>query len=415
MKAIPIEHDGTGAVTRRANLLEDYTAISLEQCQREAHSRYGTAIANGNPIPTATWNTRTLDPANNADDKKAFYDQVHSQVVAEWVKNVLTPKDYEKLLRRKKDFAFHNASSGVEAYDGPTMLHIIFTIVEPNTVVGVDTFRSKLKKLRLHQVNNDVGQACDEIERLYKAITDKGKDCESIQRYTLDTLKSGPNDAFNRFIARYSDDIESQTGPYKDMTYDAIIKASRVKWNNMVEKGEDKNLNPQDAKILALTTQVKELKKEMAANPSSNLAAATADQKNSDLDTTVFPGRFPIQKWRGKKDGDTKVVNGRTYYWCPHHKKDGCYDGLYVTTHKAEDHFTYVQGRRNGGGASNGGNGGGASNGGNGGGASNGTQSAGGANTKLQLNEKLKSVLSTKLMLNDEDVEAICKEIHQEN
>ena len=49
----------------------------------------------------------------------------------------------------------------------------------------------------MHQVNNDVGEVCDKIERLYKAITDKGKDCESILWYTLDTLRSDPNNGFN--------------------------------------------------------------------------------------------------------------------------------------------------------------------------------------------------------------------------
>ena len=140
VKSIPIEFDNAGAIVKSANLLEDYTIISLERCQRQAHSRYATAIAEGDPVPAPVWNTRTLDPAGNDDDKKSFYDQVHSQVIAEWIKNVLHPRDYEKLLRRKKEFAFTNNGSGIKAYDGPTMLHIIFTIVDPHTVVGVDTF-----------------------------------------------------------------------------------------------------------------------------------------------------------------------------------------------------------------------------------------------------------------------------------
>ena len=40
------------------------------------------------------------------------------------------------------------------------------------------------------------------------------------------------------------------------------------------------------------------------------------------------------------------VVDGRTYYWCPHHvAKDGSYNGLY-DTHKPEDHDEVMKRRR---------------------------------------------------------------------
>ena len=141
-------------------------------------------------------------------------------MVAEWLKNILTPGDYEKLSRRKKDFDFFSDQTGIETYDAPMMLHIAFTIVEPNTIVGVESYRSKLENLCMHHVNNDGNEACKKIERLYKKIMDKWKDCESILRYTIQTLKSGPNDRFNRYIAQFSNDIESQSGLYKEMTYD---------------------------------------------------------------------------------------------------------------------------------------------------------------------------------------------------
>ena len=383
------------------SILKDYALISLKRCQRQAHNRYSTALAETDPIPTDAWKTRNIDPAANNDDKKSFYDRVHSQVVAEWLRNVLTSEDYEKLMRKKKHFTFTDDTTGVEAYDGPTMLLLTFRLVEPNTIVGVETLRAKLKKLRMHMVNNDVNQACDEIERLHRRIEQKGKSCESILRYTIETLMSGPHDGFTRYISRFNDDIESETGPYKDMKWTDIIASARVKWNNMVEQGVNKQVNPQDAKILALTTKIKELGKVVDKKPPGNNTAAATDVKKSSSGREVFPGRYSIEKWRGTKEGDTKVVDGRTYYWCPHHKADGLYDGLYVSSHKAEDHFTWKQNRYppKGKDASA-----------NGGGPPKSEPSA-----KLSLNDRLKSVLSCKLMLSDADVESICKEVNQEN
>ena len=33
---------------------------------------------------------------------------------------------------------------------------------------------------------------------------------------------------------------------------------------------------------------------------------------------------------------------GKTWFWCPHHKMEGKYDGLYVT-HKPEEHDEWLQ------------------------------------------------------------------------
>ena len=89
--------------------------------------------------------------------------------------------------------------------------------------------------------------------------------------------------------------------------------------------------------------EVKELRKAVATKPAPELAAAATDQKNSsrNLDCSSFPGKFTIKKWRGKKEGNTKVVDGRTYYWRPHHKMDGHFDGIYNSSHKASENFEY--------------------------------------------------------------------------
>jgi len=44
-----------------------------------------------------------------------------------------------------------------------------------------------------------------------------------------------------------------------------------------------------------------------------------------------------IQAWRMTKTEDSLERDGKQWYWCPHHKMEGSYDGLYVT-HKPEEH-----------------------------------------------------------------------------
>ena len=100
---------------------------------------------------------------------------------------------------------------------------------------------------------------CDEIEGIMKMIMGCGKDCESIRRYTITALLSGPNAKFNSFIDRLNDDIESQTGVNKAMDWRDIIDAARIKYNNMNSANSWDTVDPRDAKLLALTTQIKTL------------------------------------------------------------------------------------------------------------------------------------------------------------
>ena len=65
--------------------------------------------------------------------------------------------------------------------------------------------------MKLGNHRNNVEDMCTEIEELMNKIKGAGKNCDSIRRYTLTALMSGPNAKFNQFIDRIQDDIESGT------------------------------------------------------------------------------------------------------------------------------------------------------------------------------------------------------------
>ena len=54
--------------------------MTLEDLQRAAFARYDTALAFGAPIPPELFTMRTLDPGNDADDKKQFFLRFHGNV-----------------------------------------------------------------------------------------------------------------------------------------------------------------------------------------------------------------------------------------------------------------------------------------------------------------------------------------------
>ena len=77
---------------------------------------------------------------------------------------------------------------------------------------------------------------------------------------------SGPNAKFNAFIERIKDDIDSQTGLSKTMSFDKLCTAARSKYNNIDACDEYSKVDPKDAKILALTTIMDNLEKSTNTN-----------------------------------------------------------------------------------------------------------------------------------------------------
>ena len=398
---IPIEWNPDGTVKKTANLLSQYRLIKLQDCQRASHGRYNVPLAHNAAIPAAPFGAKTLDPANVDADKKQFYKKVSSNVVTKIVENGVTPSSFEDLMLKKDAFMFQNATTKEIELDGPTMLYIVLKKVDPETVVGLDTVEEKLQKMKLADYKNDVDAMLTEIETLHQVLKDNGAAPKEskYRKYILEALISGPNPKYNEFVSRVMDDVESGIGAMAHYSPDEIIAAARARYNNMEEKGLWDQVDPRDAQIMALVTEVQELKtahnKAFATDGPSNRSGGNDDRnafRDRRTDDTYISG---LPRWRTKKTkGETTVVDGKTYWWCPHHvHPDGHWNGLYVQ-HPPERH-RFKQPRKNGDkdekdkGAP----------------AANATTAD--SSLKLDLQSKLKEVLCTNLCLSDEDVDKL--------
>ena len=398
---VPLTFDAvSGNPLTFGNLLTDYGSMSMDRLIRNAHATFGTAIPDADPIPVAPFQERALDPANVPADEATFYKRVHSLVVTELIKNSFVEEEYAKLTLRKKEFAFYD-SRGYENIDGACLLKAIFDKIDPNVIVGVDLLRQKIEQTKLHQFKNNVDDMLTSIEESYQKIIENRSSCESIRRYTINALLSGPNDDFNRFIKGIKDDIDSQTGVNRNLRHDQIILAARSKYNNMEATGEWSKVDPKDAKILALTTRLESL--ENAGKPSATPTSAV----HATTGTASQDGKVGgVAAWRTAKKGETMERDGVKWHWCPHHKHPkGSFDGLYCT-HTPANHVAWKAERdakynknRNGGTAPSA--------------APAAPAAPAGDANKLAIGQRLKQVLCTKLMLSDADADAYCNEICQ--
>jgi len=398
---VPIAYANDGTVTKTANMLSQYHLITLDDVQRFAHSRFNNPIAIGDPIPDPAINpfeARDLDPATVNDDKRDFYLQVDSAVVAKLCENCLSTSGYNDLMLNKEKFSFTDQTTGQVKYDGTTMVFLIYQTIDPNTTVGLDNILKKMEKAKLGDFKNNVTDMLKAMKTWCLTLKENNSYPENYRRLLLDALLTGPNATYNSWVQRIVDDVESGIGANAQITPDALIVAASSKYNNMDDKELWAAVDPRDATLLALTTELKEIKAQQKQSIALATAAATGTGGKSDAGKDAGKEYFPgtqVETWRGKYDGPSKKGSGgRVLHWCKHHKHpDGLWDGLYVQ-HQEKDCKKAKAGNQNDGA---------------------GTQPAPAANvaagnttkTPLQLQQSLKNVLCTTLCMSEEDVDKL--------
>jgi hypothetical protein len=68
-----------------------------------------------------------LDPANVPDDKVAFFERGHLNVIAQLLKNALTSTGFPKVIQGKKDeITFTCPLTGNKKIDVPCLLYLLF-------------------------------------------------------------------------------------------------------------------------------------------------------------------------------------------------------------------------------------------------------------------------------------------------
>ena len=376
-------------MTKTANLLSQYHLIKLEHLQRASHARFNIPIAQADPIPAAPFTARTLAPATVDLDKPIFYSQVECSVINMIIKNGISSSGYGDLLLQKDKFAFQDNATGQLKLDGPTMVFLIFQKIDPNTVVGMDSVLKRMENVKLGDFSNDVDQMLSEMETSYRILQDNNRPPENYRRLLLDALITGPNHVFNEWIQRITDDIEAGFGTNVNVPADKLIIASRTKYNNMVEKKEWSRVDPRDAQIMALSTKLEALTK--TGKREGTALATTGDGKDGGEFVSGLP------KWRTVKDGAKKTMDGTQYWWCDKHvHKDGLWNGLYVR-HPPEKHdeimdrFAKKKQKQEESGDKE-------------------AKKEPGALSTLELQENMKRVLVTNLMMSEEDVEKLLEQ-----
>ena len=312
--------DGT-----KKKLLEDFDSISLEDVQKQATRIWHDANATYATAVPATMTTADLtDIDTNPVSKKQFFERMRSEMIAERIEGVISTESLKSLMLRKKEFTWTNSVDGHASHDGPTMLKILVQSINPTTRVGVSDYKDRISAARMNKFSHNLIQMLDDMESNYHRILELGQKHEDWTLHVFNAMLSAKNKVFTDYIQRKKDEWEVG----EDINVDTLITDAKSKYNNMMKQRIWDKQDPKDAKIATLTTELTTLKNTVLATTNGTTPSTTAASSNNKKKSS---GSGAIAEWRTIKKGDHKKVDGVDYWWCPDHKWEGHFDGLYMT------------------------------------------------------------------------------------
>jgi len=326
----------------KGNLLELYSQMDLDVILKQAYKTWGNSQADLSTALPATHSVEVLRTGDQdltvANAAKAnFYRRVKSRMIAKRVKGYLSLSDWNTLKNRSPQFTWQ--SDDGDEWDGPTMLWILLNVINPEIKVSVNDLKEQIESARSNKFNHDVKKMTDFMSTKLREIKEKGGTHDDFLLHLYRALESVPNPDFKLEIKRSRREWEKGVTQNPD---NVIFDAIRM-YNNMKgEKGGWKTNDPKDAKIVALTTRLDNMTKILEAafegGKSSVFATSGGGGNKNSQDST----KIDIEDWRKKKGKDSVERDGKTWYWCPHHKFPGQFDGLYVT-HPPDKHDEWKQ------------------------------------------------------------------------
>ncbi len=368
----------------RRSILRDIRKLTLEAVKKQAMRIWNDSTATrASTLPT-DFTTTEIDPAATATDRPIFYERTRSTMIAKRILGSISTSSKKTLFTKKKDFAWMDDATGEYNYDGPTILHILMSSVNPNTRVGVTGLKEKIRTAKMGAFNHNVKDLLTDIASNYNMIVEQGFSHDDVVMDTFKALLTSTNVEFNSYIQRHKDAWEEG----KTFTLDGLSIDAINKYNNMVHQKLWNKADPKDAKLLALTTEVQDLKTQLKLNDADG---ASGSNKRK--------GNFQLEAWRMKKGEEKKVVDGVQYWWCPHHKREGVFDGLYMPHDPSSGHEEWKRRKEERKSKSKDKK-------------SSTASSAGSEQTpKLQLNDSMKRVLMTRFGCSEDAASNACSEL----
>ncbi len=263
-----------------------------------------------------------LGHALTQDGKDIIQGRIHSKILAYQILPMLTDSACQVIECQAEEYIWKDLFGLDEEMDGMTILALVIRRLCPHHKVDMYAEIGLVKKLTLAKYDNDVHLFCDAVNSKKwvidmkdpTAYTDDALVCDLFQVFKHDSL---PLDFKSEFPAL---ERHWQKGKEK-VTSQSLMEDAGSYYTNMVASGDWKLEAGKNVQIIALATQISELKTAFNQIKIDKSAKPHGDDTPKQLRNL----NDSFQMWCLTKVNNDKEFNmvkkeGKTYYWCDKHK-----------------------------------------------------------------------------------------------
>jgi hypothetical protein len=219
----------------------------------------------------------------------------------------------------------YTSSTGFQ--DGPSLLKVIVTISHVDTRAQAGYIRQCLAKLSITiltpEYNCDIQKVNEYVIVLEEGLTARGETSQD----TMMNVQAAYMVCKDADFVRHAKDEYSKWEQGADMSLKQYMTSCLTKYKTLRMKGVWEAPSPEQEQIIALTAAVSSLRTRAANKSGSNTktnAPNKPTKKGDKTDKAPYKSKNDgIFAWKdvapGAGEPTSKVINGKTYYWCTHH------------------------------------------------------------------------------------------------
>ncbi len=181
--------------------------------------------------------------------------------------------------------------------------------------------------MTIAQYDNDINLFFDSVKSVKLQIDSKDHNAYTDKAFVRDIFVQLKNELLLHDFKSEFTSLERRWQMDKEIvTSQSLMDNASTYYTNMVVSGSWKTKVNKYAQIIALTTQITELKKEFnESKAAKNITPSTP--------TPSGPGSNKFEQWRlekvdNKEEFNMVVRDEKTYYWCDKHKSQPSTDGV---------------------------------------------------------------------------------------
>jgi hypothetical protein len=256
----------------------------------------------------------------------------------------LLTDEARQVIEQQADVYTWKDPAGIEddEMDGLTLVALILRRLCPHHKVDMYAEIGKAKKLTVAQFDNDIHLFFDAMKRIKLQIDQKDATAYTDDSFVRDLFLQLKDDSLPSDFRHEFTSLERRWQMDKEIvTPQSLMDDAGTYYTNLVSSGTWKLESSKHAQIIALTTQLSELKTEL--HSLSKNAPDKSKEPLADKSSSSAKNYGNFEAWRLTKVNNGAEFNmvekgGKKFYWCDEHQyPNHLTKGMYVF-HKPAEH-----------------------------------------------------------------------------